>query len=418
MALATSALLLAVLCLLVRTAVPDRRPALAYLAAFVLYFGWVQTTGIPNFVSVGVAGVFLLLAVCLPQRAMARLVAMLFLAVPVVLGHPFVAVFMVLALATLALFNPRGNKVDLVLAGTLVLLALVAWAFANEGLSTALERRYERFTSANSLPVAGEATEKAERAQLSAAEWTQFLLLYVGRFLLPAAAIAWAWGLTRHRAWVAAQPRWAWALLAAGIATQLALLFNPVIAHSIVRIVNINYMVFGLVPLFGIALALMARASSWARVGALTVAVAVSCVSVMGAFDSTQTFRPNQEFGKEEVLAARWLTSERGEYGIYNPLSGFEKRAMNLLYDIPRRENPLRPPHEGKMPDHFEDLSSPEPGYSVIPEAERVLYVDLYPEVGRFTQADFDSLDVRTDQARVYDSMGITAYFYTPPPRP
>ncbi|HJQ93362.1 MAG TPA: hypothetical protein VJ874_03640, partial [Candidatus Thermoplasmatota archaeon] len=183
-------------------------------------------------------------------------------------------------------------------------------------------------------------------------------------------------------------------------------------SHTIIRVVNLNYMVFGLVPLFALALALLAEEAGPTRLAAFGLAFLVSGVALLGAYDSPRTLLPNQEFGAEEVAGARWITTERGPSAIFNPLSGFEKRVMNLLYDTPRHENPLRPPREGIIPDHFAFPSPGGPVYLAVPRADIAKYTELYTQIERFSDRDVELLAQRGDVAQVYDSMGIDFYYH------
>lgn len=407
---------LLVLCAFVRRAMPGRSLGPAYLAAFVLYFAWIQATGTPNFVFLAVAGALLYVAVAIPHHGTGRLVALQVLGAAVVIGHPFVAAFTLIAVVGLMLTGRSDLRLDLALASALILGLLVLFALTNPGLGHAVQANWDAFQTSLSDPVFLEAHSKADVLDLSALEWAQFAAFYFMRYVVPFAAIGLAWALAVGRGWRRTQPAWAWVLLAAGFAMQALLLFNPIVSHTAIRVANINYMVFGLVPLFAVALGLLAsRARSGPALSASLLLLAI-LPTLFGAYDSPRTFLPNEEFGEEEVLGARWLTTERGVASIFNPLGVFEYRSMTLLYDTLPKNNPLRPVNNGLLADHFEHNATtwPRPFYIAVPLNDIVRYPELYPQIGRFTYEDFERLDENPEMARIYASDGFHAYLYRP----
>ncbi|MEA3166080.1 MAG: hypothetical protein QOJ26_949 [Thermoplasmata archaeon] len=413
--LAASLLLALVLCLFIREAIPSGRPPMAYILAFVIYAAWLQSTGTPNFVFFAVAAAAVYCAVALPQAFAGRLFCMMLLGGAVVLGHPFVAVSLFVGFLFLVFFGHRGTRTDAILTGVFIGIVFAVWAFTNEGLVTAIQRNLDIFQTSATAPVAQEGAAKADRLRLDWADWTRFILLYLGRYLVPAAAVGFGFAAAPPRAWFRSQPAWAWTLLITGALVEAALLFNPIVTHKAIRVININYAILGLVPLAALGLVWVARGGPGGRAGSTFLCVLVLSTSVLGAFDSPATFLPNAEFGNEEVVASRWLLSERGEYSIHNPLGVFEYRTIGLHYDVLSKDNALRPTQAGLLADHFAEppRDGRFPFYVAIPTNDVVRYTQLYDDLGRFTTADFAALEDSHRLSRVYDSLGFTAYFYS-----
>jgi hypothetical protein len=201
---------------------------------------------------------------------------------------------------------------------------------------------------------------------------------------------------------------------------QIILLINPFISHSTDRILNLNYMVFGIVPLFALLLYFIFRFKF--RMGQIInvsfLLTIIFSLSMYGAFYSPYISRANMATTYNELSGMEWLFNYKNEDQIHGILGTEGIRYSSLINDAIEHKERLGKDvlwsKAGSVPDHFGYDMNKYFGessiYLVVTTLSEQLYQTLYKKVGRFNASDFLKLNNDPHIYKIFDSLNIRIY--------
>jgi len=305
----------------------------------------------------------------------------------------------------------------------LLSITFMSWLFYNERLSNDFKGSYVGYIDRMTKPLFVEATNSFSKINLGLFDYIQLLSIYYGRYVFPTLIIFISViYLYYHKDLLEARNLrnylFLWFLFIIFLFIQLILIFNPIIAHQLDRISNLNFVVYSQIPLFSCALYLLLLKKSKSISKKLLVCIILLFVwssSLFGCFDSPYIYRPNTALTYNEVYGMNWFYDAKSESSIVAvPLS-----QINRFHDL--FGNPRIRDHLYFFADHFGYLNSShrnlidfnpdlvENSYIIIFTIDELLYQEIpaYRYVGRYNKEDFDRL--RNDIAvnKIYDDLNI-----------
>ena len=209
-------------------------------------------------------------------------------------------------------------------------------------------------------------------------------------------------------------------ILAVATSYQIILLINPFISHSTDRILNLNYIVFGIVPLFALLLGFIFRFKF--RIGPIIIVsfllTIIFSLSMYGAFFSPNISRANMATTYNELSGMEWLFNYKNEDQIRGILGTEGYRYSSLINDAivhkERLGKDVMWSNAGFVPDHFGYDKNKYFGessiYMVVTTMSEQLYQTVYKKVGRFNASDFLKLNSDPHIYKIFESLNLKIY--------
>lgn len=347
--------------------------------------------------------------------------------------HPFIA-FFVMALFTFHLllyiaFKLKVttlNNIPKMKYNSLILLftAYISWFIYQGSLLPNLVRRVDYyFRQVGRETVISSATIKLTENPFEIYDYLKLSLFFYGRFILPTliilACFVYIWYNKKYN-YLSKY----WYLIFIYILfffIQVILIFNPVVVHHPDRILNLNFIVYAQIPLFSLSLYILFFKNSKSFRTIITLCIILSSiwtVSLFGAFDSPNVYRPNVALTHNEVQGMKWFSDMKGDYpigmvleqtGRYPDIFGFERSEwivapipFHLGYDLD-----ISTFDEIYFRSSINDYNK---GYVALTTRSRLLYTEMPKKRPLFTNDDFIKFEKDTSVAKIYDSMDIKIY--------
>ncbi len=406
---------------------------LAVATSIPLYAGWLHFTMLPNFVFFALAPLLILALLRTTTRASPawRIVLLVFvLAIP--FGHPVVLVFCLFAILVVALANglyTAGRRIDgqpILGYAALLVVTFMPWFMHSVGYQRRFAEILAAFRGGSTEAVVAEGIDKGAALNPTAGELFRLAVFYGGRYVIPMAVIGlWLLPRLRRRAWREREPGTglmvAWFI--ALVFFQVALVGNRFFSQNPNRALNVNYVIFAILPLFVAALRSFLGAGN-RQVRQMATAVLLTMmfmITTLGAIDSPLIVKPSQAVAHNEIAAAEWVFDNRRTDLIYDNLGGFGTRFGDYLLSRDERKASLAVPNRPRTPDHFgydEDwIGTTGSKYIAVTSLGEDLYQTLYERVGRYTKEDFERLDQDVRLHRVYSTSDARFYYQAPDER-
>jgi hypothetical protein len=263
-------------------------------------------------------------------------------------------------------------------------------------------------------------------ADFNILDLVKLLLLYYGRYFIPAIIIALTFiyvilkkeTITKE---MKKKLKFLSILYLIYLVLEGIVVINPLITHTPDRISNLNFIVYAQVPLFAYSILILFSNSRKRMKAVIGVAVIILVItttwglSLYGTFNSPNTFEPNSALSYNEVDSMRWLYESRVDLNISAPTSQLDR--FHDLFDDGVIDNDIA------IPDHFGYNSTQTPfaeatlkegqqTYIVIPTIDELLYQDVpgYSHVGRYSQNDFIRFGNDPTVDKVFNGLNIEIF--------
>jgi hypothetical protein len=318
------------------------------------------------------------------------------------------------------------NNIPKMKYNSLILLftAYISWFIYQGSLLPNLVRRVDYyFRQVGRETVISSATIKLTENPFEIYDYLKLSLFFYGRFILPTliilACFVYIWYNKKYN-YLSKY----WYLIFIYILfffIQVILIFNPVVVHHPDRILNLNFIVYAQIPLFSLSLYILFFKNSKSFRTIITLCIILSSiwtVSLFGAFDSPNVYRPNVALTHNEVQGMKWFSDMKGDYpigmvleqtGRYPDIFGFERSEwivapipFHLGYDLD-----ISTFDEIYFRSSINDYNK---GYVALTTRSRLLYTEMPKKRPLFTNDDFIKFEKDTSVAKIYDSMDIKIY--------
>ncbi|WP_156916225.1 hypothetical protein [Methanolobus tindarius] len=209
------------------------------------------------------------------------------------------------------------------------------------------------------------------------------------------------------------------------IFTQVILMFNPVITHQPDRLMHLNFVVYGQIPLFAISLYVIfleKQKSFYKIINVCLILLAIWTFSLFAAFDSPNVYRTNSALTYNEIEGMDWLLKSQEEYPI--PIGMVSEQSFRYPDILGLSKEKMI--HK-KIIDHFgynatitnfsevyfdSKLNEYNHGYLVITTLGELLYQEIpgYNRIERFKKKDFEKIRNDHSTNKIYDSLNIEIF--------
>jgi hypothetical protein len=406
---------------------------IAILSSFVLYIGPYNFLNTPNALFFAFLPIFIYVVFkYVMNRNFPIAVVLLVLTWLMPFTHPFIFLFafvLLLALIILGPFLRRFGDLDyrkLVSPLAIMTTAFLTWFISNDMLINDFRSNYVKFLSSTAESVVGKTSDKLSLISLDLSNLSRLLLFYYGRYLLPLVVIGVAllWIMYKRRS-ISQETKNKFKLLVVLYSIYLSveafLLFNPFVSHQPDRITNLNFIVFAQVPLFAYALYLFFpsfRTSKHVATNLIVVLLILTSIwgiSLYGAFDSPNTFKPNAALTVNEVAGMHWLYGSRDNTTVSAPVSQLDRfhelfNDQGVDVEVPISD------HLGYNTTEISfanaTLGEGNQTYVVLFTLDRLLYQDVpgYSGIARFVQNDFNRFNWDPTVEKLYVGANIAIY--------
>lgn len=409
----------------------DRMVNFVILSAFILYLGPYNFLNVPHALFFAYMPLFIfILSRYIKKSDFSIAILVLIPTILVPFMHPFIVLFVFILLLCLVLFSKilnrfiHGNYWRAKSPFIILLIAFFTWFIYCNSLLNSFGRSYRAYLRRMIEPALYETAEKLARINVDLFKIMKLMFIYYGRHVIPLLIIGIAFVLI-YLKWEdfseLLKNRMNFFLIFYFIflIIEAILFLNPMISHQTDRLTNLNFILYAQVPLFVLALSIIFAKSRLFNLQMILLLLLLSGIwgmSLFGAFDSPNIFRPNMALTYNEVEGMKWFYETRDSENIIVPLSQIER--FHHLFDDGRSDNRIY------IPDHFGydfshksfadiNLEYGQQIYIILLTFDELLYQEVpgYMEVGRYTGEDYNQF--RNDQSittKIYDNLNIEIY--------
>jgi len=346
-------------------------------------------------------------------------------------AHPFIVFFLfvfflfhltpkILQIPSMDVFQiPRAS----ISSFFLLIVTFMSWLFYNRFFSENLKISYVSYINMITKPVFYEASTSITKINLGLFDYAQLLGLLYGRFVIPIfiiliSVIYLYYHKNLIETTVLKKYRYLIILYILFIFIQTILIFNPIIAHTLERISNLNFTIYAQIPLFSCSLYLFLSEKS-KSIGKMLIVCSILLfvwsLCLFGYFDSPYIYRPSADLAYNEVRGMDWFYEMKNDSStVAIPLSQINR--FHDLFGNPEIRDRLYyfPDHFGYVNSSHRSLKDLNPAlymnsYIIILTIDELLYqkVPGYMYIGRYNKEDFDTLKRDTSVNKIYDSLDI-----------
>lgn len=407
---------------------------LTLASSFVLYLGIYNFLNVPHALFFALTPLYLwLLSKYLELYNLSFSIIFILMMLLIPLTHPFIVFFFFIVflfhMMPRFLTSPRAEILQIkkikISSFSILFISFMYWFINNQTLMGYFWRDYRGFINKITEPVFYETTDKLAKTNFGFLDYIKLFSFFCGRYLFPTFIILISGVyLYFHRDLLKEKvlknyPHMLIFYIIL-IFTQIILLFNPIISHQPDRIMNLNFAVYGQIPLFACSLYLLFLKKSKSFNGLLLVCGILSITwsfSLFGCFDSPNVYRTNVALTTNEVNGMDWFYRTKDESAVIIPgvsqinrfhsLFGNSEK-IDVVEDIPD--------HFGYVDNsgYFADVNSSlgDNSYIIIFTLDELLYqkVPGYKAVGRYTQEDFYRFRTDASVNKIYDSINIEIF--------
>ena len=159
-----------------------------------------------------------------------------------------------------------------------------------------------------------------------------------------------------------------------------------------------------------------------ASIGIICVIILASGLAVFSLYASPYVIRPNNQITTMDMTGMTWFIEQKnteiGCVDIMTPVGRFATGIQGAIEARERADLDRGSYGSEKVPDHFDYTNRTSLGesyvedrYSVITKLDRVLYTELWEEVGRFDDGDFEKLERDSTVDKLYANSELDVYF-------
>jgi len=405
---------------------------IAIPSSFIFYLGQYNFLNVPHALFFAIMPLFLYILFRFlknPTFSNTILIFPLILLVPFM--HPFIFLFVSLILITLIIFSRFLKRfVELNYWQTthlfiIVIIGFFSWFIFCSNLIGSFRRSYISYLKKITEPVFFETTDKLIRIHLDSYHFLKFGMIYYGRYIIPFLIIIIAMIILYFK-WdripKILKKRMVLLVYFYGflLFLELILFFNPIISHQPNRLTNLNFIVYAQVPLFvlSVYVIFIKPKLSIRRVVLLILLLStIWGLSLFGAFNAPNTFKPNDALSINEIQGMKWFYQTRITGNVLTLITQIE-RFHDLFADGDDDTHILIPDHFGYINDSrsFSEINfkTGESYYIVLPTVDELAYqkVPGYMEVGRYNADDFRRFRNDNSIIKIFDDLNIEIYVF------
>ncbi len=395
---------------------------IVFLSSLIYYFGHFHFSNVPNFSYFSLVPVILYsMGKYLHHRDFSISTVVTIFIVTICFAHPFVWLFIGYLLALIILSKKYLPQISNVYTIFLLLASTFVLWFIKSFYLQEFSKIYNSFVNSQIDSVAIKGFSLLSKIDFSPTELLRFMFLYGGRYIIPIFLIClYAMFFFRSNKYPKDTLRSISQLFMIAVAFgfyQIVLLINPMISHGPDRIMNLNYFLFAMVPLFAVSLYYIFNINGkWKSI--LTPSLILSLIfslSVYGAFYSPYIYQPNIGTTYNEVDGMNWLFNHKGSMPIHDLFGESGHRYSSLFYGWSITKEKLGSDvlvtKAGVLQDHFgydnnEYFNMPN-SYIVLTSESTLAYTTIYEKFSKYTISDFYKLENDPKVNKVYDSLNI-----------
>lgn len=316
----------------------------------------------------------------------------------------------------------------------ILFVSFLSWLIYNEILMENLQRSYMLFLNKVTDPVFFETTEKLSKIEYGLSDYIELFLFFYGRYIFPTFFILVGFVviyLNKHthneKNIFSEYPNFLYLIFIyiLFLFIQLILLFNPVISHTPYRIINLNFILYGQIPLFAISiyeLFCSNKSKSFLTIClACLILTLIFSFSLFGCLSGPRIGYPSWATTHNEIQGMKWFYDLRNEEAVASvPLSQIY-RFHDILYG--HSDTGVKGAIK-YFPDHFGYSDSIYPTlaelnfkqykyfYVIILSYDELLYQEIssYAAVGRYNKSDFARLRNDVSVNKIYSSTNIEIF--------
>jgi hypothetical protein len=407
---------------------------LVLVSSFILYLGVYNFLNVPHAMFFSFIPLYLWLFSKYAGRYYDTSFAIIFVLVTLLIPitHPFVVFFLFLFFlshmitrfltgSNVKFLNIQKIKIS---SFSLLVISFIDWLINNSTLMGSLGRQYKNFINKVTEPVFFETTQKLAKTNFGFLDYLRLFSLYYGRYALPTfiiiiSGIYLYFNKNLLKEKVLKNYPYLLFFYIVLLLVQIVLLFNPLISHQPDRIMNLNFVIYGQIPLFSCSLYVLFLKKSTSFNRLLPVCIILSIIwslSLFGCFDSPNVYRANVALANNEICGMDWFYKVKDESTIIAPISNINR--FHGLFGNHEKQDILKgiPDHFGYVnnSDTFVDVNSglDENSYIIILTLDELLYQEVpsYKAVGRYTKEDFSKFRSDTSVNEIYDSKNIEIF--------
>lgn len=348
--------------------------------------------------------------------------------------HPFVVFFVIMLFLFHTVFNSffvqEGEKLQIPKlkfnALMLLLISFLCWFIYQGRLLKSLTRLFNAYINQIGRdPTAQWTSEKLAQIHFSLYDYLQLVSFFYGRYIFPTVflflgALILYYKRNIFKNVALRNYQYLFILYIFFLIIQFIFLFNPIIAHQPDRIMNLNVMVYGQIPLFAFSLYIifLRRSKSFYSISLIClILTSIWTFSFFGCFDSPRVYRTNVALTYNEVEGMDWFYDVKNDNAFIGvPYSQIYR--FHDLFDERDKKDNLK-----NFPDHFgysnnshniEEINFGQDDnfYVIVLTIDELLYQEIpsYVAVGRYYKSDFIRLRSDMSVNKIYDSMNIEIF--------
>lgn len=344
-------------------------------------------------------------------------------------AHPFIFILLAYLFILIALKDilSKAKTSNIYTLLTILICSFVAWVIYNVYYLKSFTLLYHIYIEMLRKPVMAKGLEKLSIISLSTTELFKFIFIYYGRYIIPLffVAIMVFYVVKKRKSIQKDKLRNNTYMLIAILIVfgsfESFLLFNPFVCHNPIRLFDLNFVVFAMIPLFAISIyeLILKKKQKWKTIIISSVILTLVFTSSMyGVFYSPYIHHSNVATTYNEVDGMNWLFNHKDEKPIYDLLGAIGYRYCDLLYGYSETEQRFNKDilwsGAGKVHDHFgydkNKHFNETNKYVVIMTEGELLYQTVYKKVGRYNASDFEKFRSDPNVNKMYDSLNIEIY--------
>lgn len=148
----------------------------------------------------------------------------------------------------------------------------------------------------------------------------------------------------------------------------------------------------------------------------VAILICASAFTMVNIYKSPYVNYPNEQVTQMDLNGMKWALDSKEPQRNINTIISNPERFSAAIYG--NRDTKTTDSFFGTIPDHFKyrlDHGDPsktlDPGYLVIPEYDKQLYLTVWKNIGRFDLSDFDKIDLDGLSSRVYTNGEVNTYY-------
>ncbi|MBI0583761.1 MAG: hypothetical protein ISF22_05980 [Methanomassiliicoccus sp.] len=325
-----------------------------------------------------------------------------------IVGHPMVAMAVLLFLGVMAVSERMTGKVPRTISVYIVLFGFVllfGWIVYHALLVSDLRMIIEQLLGlTEGVSTFGNAA--GQMSQMGILSTVQSVLVCIIDDLI-FALLAFFGGFYILRRWRVHPMTTIYAMFIIGGAALIAIVFFTY-AHNPFRLINLNYVMILTIPLVGYML-YFARYQGKKLKARVIAALIVFCLvsTVYTVYQDPNSLFPNGSVTRAEIAGTDFLVHERADDMSIFTIQTKPWRYTDLMYGaVYKRENPDINYNERPTTAHFNSFLTTNntmgTAYLVISDYEYVAYTQTWSAVGKFTAEDFTALAYSGTAGHIY----------------